>query len=133
MSRETEPREWLRVAEVDHRAAKHLLDNADFEACAFHCQQAVEKLLKAIIVKQTNQRPPYVHDLLTLLRKVGGLTVDEEIAQAIGLVDGYYAGSRYPLDAFDPDIFTKPLAESAVRQMDEVFQWFLTRITFDDT
>lgn len=42
MSREADPKEWLRYAESDRRVARHLLEAGDYEACAFHCQQAVE-------------------------------------------------------------------------------------------
>ncbi|MGQ0604767.1 MAG: HEPN domain-containing protein [Anaerolineales bacterium] len=58
MSREKDPREWLHYAENDQRAAKALIEAEIYEHCVFHCQQAVEKLLKAIIVKQTGDRPP---------------------------------------------------------------------------
>ena len=47
MSREEDVREWMARAERDQRAARHPLESGDFEACALHCQQAVEKLLKA--------------------------------------------------------------------------------------
>lgn len=44
--------EWLAKAENDHRAAATLLANTDSlrEIIAFHCQQAVEKYLKALLV-----------------------------------------------------------------------------------
>ena len=133
MSREGNPQQWLRHAEVDRRAAKTLLESSEYEPCAFHCQQAVEKLLKAIIVKQTEQKPPHIHDLTTLLRKVRNLQVGDELAQTIRDIDAYYVATRYPLDVVDEGTFKKPLAESAVQRTDEVFQWFLSRITFDAT
>lgn len=133
MNREANPQEWLRYAGVDRQAAKHLLDAGDYETCAFHCQQAVEKLLKAIIVKQTGEPPPYAHDLLTLLKKISGIEVEESMAESINAVDSYYIGTRYPLDVVDPGTFKKPLAEKAVQQTEEIFTWFLTRITFDGT
>ncbi len=48
MSCEGNPQEWLQSAESDRRAAKHLLESGDYEPCAFHCQQAVEKLLNTV-------------------------------------------------------------------------------------
>ena len=68
MSRESDPLEWLRYAEIDRRAAKHLLEAGEYETCAFHCQQAIEKLLKAVIVKQTGQRP--VHTICVLCLRI---------------------------------------------------------------
>jgi len=133
MSREKDPKVWLRYAESDRQAAKPLLETGFYEHCAFHCQQAIEKLFKAIIVKQTGERPPHVHDLFTLLRKIKGMTTTEDIERAIGRIDGYYVGSRYPLDVADESAFKRPLAEAAVQQTEVIFQWFLTQINFDDT
>lgn len=133
MNREDNPKEWLRHAETDRRAAKALLEDGEYEPCAFHCQQAVEKLLKAIIVKQTGQRPPHIHDLLSLLRKVKGIQTTEDLERAIGRIDSYYVGARYPLDVVDEGAFKRPLAEAAVQQTEAVFQWFLARINFDNT
>lgn len=93
MNREDNPKEWVRHAETDRRAARLLLRDGEYEPCAFHCQQAVEKLLKAVIVKQTNQRPVHTHDLSALLEKVKGVEIDEGIAKAVSDIDGYYAGA----------------------------------------
>ena len=43
---------WLRVAEADRRAATVCMDSGPplLEVAAFHCQQAVEKLLKGFLV-----------------------------------------------------------------------------------
>ncbi len=132
MNREDNPQEWLRAAEDDRRVAKNLLEDGEFAACAFHCQQAVEKLLKAVIVKQTNQRPPHMHELRVLLEKITGFEISTELAQSVARIDSYYVGSRYPLDVVDPGVFIRPLAESAVQKTDEVFEWFLKRINFDN-
>jgi HEPN domain-containing protein len=66
VSRGEDVLEWVAYAERDRRAARHLLESGDYEACALHCQQAVEKLLKAGIVSQTGERPPYEHNLWKL-------------------------------------------------------------------
>lgn len=131
MSREADPKEWLRYAENDRRAAQHLLEAEDYEACAFHCQQAVEKLLKAVVVKQTGQRPRHTHEMSALLEQLGDFEIEVEIAQSISSIGVYYLGARYPLDVVDSGTFVKPLAESAVQRMDTIFKWFLTRINFD--
>ncbi len=73
----------------------------------------------------------HTHDLSALLEKVKGVEIDEGIAKAVSDIDGYYAGARYPLDAVDPGFFKKPLAESAVKSTDEIFEWFLAKINFE--
>jgi HEPN domain-containing protein len=131
MSRENNPQEWLRYAENDRQAAIKLLELGFYEQCTFYCQQAVEKLLKALLVLQTGRRPVHTHDLSALLEKITGIESSEEIARAISDIDGYYVGSRYPLDTVDPGFIIKPLAEKAVQRTGEVFQWFSARVNFN--
>jgi HEPN domain-containing protein len=122
MNREENPQEWLQYAESDRLAAKELLADKLYTHCAFHCQQAVEKLLKAIIVKQTGRRPVHTHDLSALLEKITDVELNEAIERAVSDIDSYFVGSRYPLDVVDPGIFIQPLAEQAVQRVEEVFQ-----------
>lgn len=89
--------------------------------------------MKAIVIQQTNQRPPYSHDLLTLARKIIDLELDETIIEALSKLDVYYAGSRYPLDTVDPGTFVEALAKEAVQTMEEIFAWFSARFTFGNT
>ena len=133
MNREINWTEWVRLVESDREAARILFEAGHHEACTFHCQQAIEKLLKAILVKQTNFRPPHIHSLRLLLERVGAIEVPPEIIESASLIDAYYVGSRYPLDAIDPDKFDRPLAESALHSTDRVFTWFSTHINFDNT
>jgi hypothetical protein len=58
MNRKTDVREWLKYAEADRRSAYNAMRADDYRDVALHCQQIVEKLLKAVIVQQTHQRPP---------------------------------------------------------------------------
>lgn len=132
MKRETNAQEWLRLAEGDRRVAHLLLQDGEYDACAFHCQQATEKLFKAIIVKRTNEPPPYIHDLRPLFRYISDLGIDGDIVLATNSLNAYYAATRYPLETVDPSTFIKPLAESAVRDMEAVFTWFLARVNFKD-
>ena len=43
-----ETADWVEVAESDLRAARIVLDEGLLQQTVFHCQQTVEKLLKAI-------------------------------------------------------------------------------------
>ncbi len=65
-------RAWLAKGESD-LAAAHLCINADIalDAAWFHCQQAVEKFLKAWLVARETQFP-FVHDLGKLVSLCAG-------------------------------------------------------------
>ena len=59
------PGEWRILAERDINVADYLADNMrpiPTEIVAFHCQQAVEKYLKGVLVI-LGEDPPYIHDL----------------------------------------------------------------------
>jgi len=71
--------------------------------------------------------------LTTLLRKIQNLPITDALAETIRDIDVYYVGTRYPMDVVDEGTFKKPLADAAVAKTDEIFTWFLSQITFDDT
>jgi len=125
VSREEDVREWMVRAERDRRAARHLLASGDYEACALHCQQAVEKLLKAGIVSQTGQRPPYEHNLWKLAQAIDGLTIPDEIADKLASLNPHYFGSRYPVGIEVG--YDEALARELLAKVDEVFLW-LTKV-----
>ena len=59
------PRDWRLLAERDFTTADFLAANmypTPSEIIAFHCQQAVEKYLKGVLVI-LGEEPPYIHDL----------------------------------------------------------------------
>ena len=62
---EYHPGDWCFLAERDLSVADYLAINMQpvpTEIIAFHCQQAVEKYLKGVLVI-FNEEPPYIHDL----------------------------------------------------------------------
>jgi HEPN domain-containing protein len=125
VSSEENVREWVAYAERDRRAARHLLESGDYEACALHCQQAVEKLLKAGIVSQTGERPPYEHNLWKLAQAIDGLTIPDEMADKLASLNPHYFGSRYPV-GIDMG-YDEALARELLAKVDEVFLW-LTKV-----
>ena len=61
---------WIQRAENDFTAARHLAENmrpVPTEIVCFHCQQAVEKYLKAFLVCN-DEEPPKTHDLTELVK-----------------------------------------------------------------
>ena len=59
--------QWVHKAEIDYSAAERLLEDEPLrEAIAFHCQQAVEKYIKAFLVRHEVDFPK-THDIEHLL------------------------------------------------------------------
>lgn len=87
---------WIQAAEDDMRAAEALL-KAHLPAMAiFHCQQAVEKALKAICLRRQHRYPPR-HELDALAEAAG---IWEEIRNRdlLAVLEAAYTACRYPED-----------------------------------
>jgi len=60
---------WFELAEYDFITTKSMQDSKRFLYVGFMCHQTIEKVLKAYIVKETNENPPYIHNLTKLAKK----------------------------------------------------------------
>ncbi len=97
-------REWMAKAELDYRAAERLAHDEDpiRPIIAFHCQQAAEKYLKALLVRLGIEFPRThnIGELLDLLIPVAG-NVATSLREANTLTP-YGVEIRYPSDF--PDV-----------------------------
>jgi HEPN domain-containing protein len=91
-------KEWLDFADRDLEVARLLVDNEYVSnAELFHCQQCVEKCLKALL-EENNIPVPHIHTMVklhSLLKENSpiSLSVTED---ELDLVDAVYIDSRYP-------------------------------------
>ncbi|AUB83707.1 HEPN domain-containing protein [Candidatus Thiodictyon syntrophicum] len=75
-----EVNDWLTKVAEDYRVAQLLAESAERldDAICFHCQQAAEKLLKALLVA-AGARPPRTHEAITIFwlsrKPIGRLTI----------------------------------------------------------
>jgi HEPN domain-containing protein len=61
-------KEWVVKAEQDYQTAyreAQVTNNPNNDAVCFHCQQCIEKLMKAVLIRD-GAMPPKTHDLLLL-------------------------------------------------------------------
>lgn len=91
--------EWIYKAEEDFESALHLVkkDRKPVpDSICFHCQQCIEKYLKAFLILN-NIEPPEIHDLQRL--KAICSNVDEsfeEIGEELDILSAYAVNFRYP-------------------------------------
>lgn len=99
-------RAWLRVADDDLRAAlaaRACLSAPDpiTTAAAYHCQQAAEKLVKAVLVS-TGLNPPKSHNIAGLIDALPGDHDLRPTLTALERFTPFVAVFRYPgADLFD--------------------------------
>jgi HEPN domain-containing protein len=87
-------KEWLAFAIIDLRAAEVLFDEAIYSQVCFHCQQCVEKCLKATLV-HLGKSPPRIHSITDLLRQIPD-ELAQQLPENLIQLDLLYAPTRYP-------------------------------------
>jgi len=89
--------DWLDKAIRDLKSAKILLENdCGNDYVVFHCQQAIEKALKALIL-YLYAILEYGHSLLYLCKKVMEKEPDfKDVLENCLFVNQYYIETRYP-------------------------------------
>ena len=118
---------WLTKARESLDDAIASLSNHRYGLTAFCCQQSLEKLLKAAIIKLKNQRPRKIHDLLPLLRE-SGLKITEEKVTEITKISKFYFLVRYP-DLNKKFFATPKVAQATLEKTKEIFSWIEKKLT----
>ena len=84
-------KDWMEEAKEDLACAQDLGKTGRYSRACFHCQQSVEKALKALIIFRKDQLVK-THSL----RELAGLAgVLEELKDLISEVDSDYSATRY--------------------------------------
>ena len=112
---DNEYEEWLSFAKMDFESAKYLLSAPFYprplNVVCYHCQQAAEKAVKALIIYFGSQGGmPKLHDIAFLLNQVkniveekSGLKLDSDLVEIADTLTKYGITSRYPNDEMDID------------------------------
>ena len=100
-----------------------MLDSGRLLYVLFCCQQAVEKMLKAVIAERSGQSPPRLHNLLRLAEQAG---VELDQIQTVLMEDlsRYYIQSRYPeeIPALSRGL-DRQRGRQVLNQTEDVLQW----------
>jgi HEPN domain-containing protein len=86
---------WLDFTKEDLKMAELAFEEEIYNQVCFHSQQAVEKILKALI--EEKEEVPKEHRLLKLSRICGQLRYNlEEFQEDFEFLDKFYTSTRYP-------------------------------------
>ena len=119
-----EAEEWLSYAEDDLGVAKHLLKTyypKPLAIICFHCQQATEKAVKAVIVLHGSQGGmPKKHDVFILLNQIKNMVdIDEKYYDYADILAPYGVALRYPNEL----LLEERHAQKAIEIADEFIGW----------
>ena len=89
-------REWLVQAEKDLKAIKKTLEDPDLtNIAAFHAQQSIEKVFKAVILNN-NETIPKIHNLIKLFGIIKNQININFDMKTLERINETYIDSRYP-------------------------------------
>ncbi len=117
---------WVRLAERDIGSARYIVEH-DPDNALFLCQQAIEKALKGIVQRNTDDVPPRTHHLLRLARLAGlADQLDPDQLELLTVVGPYATITRYPPDGQAPTV--RADAAEIVERSEEAVRWLLARL-----
>ncbi|HZD39141.1 MAG TPA: HEPN domain-containing protein [Terriglobales bacterium] len=115
-----DPREWLNRARSNLAKAKVRRKGVYLEDLCFDAQQAAEKAIKAVLIKQ-DVKFPYVHDLAELftLAEEAGIKTPKSMKMA-GELSKFAVFTRYP---FESSPIVEKEYKEAVKIAEAVLRW----------
>lgn len=128
MTPEEKVEHWLDIAEYDLETASAMQNSGRYLYTVFTCQQALEKLLKAIHIQQKGAEAPRTHNLIYLLGLVN-LPQRAEHLQTMTNLNTYYVEGRYP--AYKQKLsqmLDKKTAETFLNETQEIFKWLKSQL-----
>ena len=121
---EQEERAWLEFAKTDLGVARHLNElyhPKPLEIICYHCQQAAEKAIKALIVTSGVQSGmPKKHNLSFLLEQIkNNIEVSEKYYDYADTLTPYGIAVRYPNEL----VIEERNVQEALQYAEEIVRW----------
>ena len=116
---------WKNTGADDIVTAEVLLHNGRLLPCLFFCHLCIEKMIKAHVVRCTNEVPPKVHNLSYLLEKTDLILTEEQMLFCDTLMY-YQLECRYP--EYFPKVPTKAVSKSILKKTKEFQKWLQTKL-----
>jgi len=111
---------WIEGAKNDLDAAELLIKNGKFLHGLFFCHLAIEKAIKAFVVKETKEVPPRSHNLIYLSEKAN-LIIDEDFTIFVGVLMKYQLEGRYP--DYQPELPSSEMTSAYLLKTKKLLQW----------
>ena len=118
-------RYWVVSGEEDFAAAQSLLDKGHLRHCLFFAHLAIEKMLKAHVVKTTLEIPPKIHDLIRLT-EISQLHPTQEQMSFLRRFGLYQLEGRYPDTA--QAVIDAATAKEKIESAKEIMKWLKAQL-----
>lgn len=123
MSNEEAVKRWYESAERNLTTAKEMMKLNHRDWALFVGQLALEKLLKGIITKQTEDAPPYIHDLVRL-SKIARIELNQTQKDQLATISRFNVEARY--DFIKAELYKKATPAYVKRWIgviEELYLW----------
>jgi HEPN domain-containing protein len=119
---------WVESATYDLGVAKAMLKTKKYPYALFMGHLALEKLLKALVVKKTKAHAPFSHSLPYLLER-SCIEMPESMRSMLSEFMEFHFEARYP-DAGKAFYrkCTKVYADSRLKEIKMVFRWIKNKL-----
>jgi HEPN domain-containing protein len=119
---------WLSSAEQDLATAEILFHNSRYDWSLFIGHLVIEKVLKAFYIRDVNETPPRIHNLLRLAEPTA-LQLSDEQKQLLMDITRFNIEARYPdyKQSFQK-VCTKEFAEDYFVKIKELHSWLKSYI-----
>jgi HEPN domain-containing protein len=114
---------WQESAAYDLETGKTLLRSKRFPYALFFGHLALEKTLKALVVKETGEHAPFSHSLVMLAGKTGILMPDDVLDQLAEFIE-FHTEARYPdakMEFYQK--CTKEFAKEKFTEILRIYRW----------
>jgi len=119
---------WLEGAEYDLGVAGAMLKTGKYPYALFMGHLALEKLLKALVVRDTKEHAPRTHSLPSLASKLAAKVPEEMEKKLIRFMEFYFE-PRYPEE--QKEFYkkcTKTFTEKNLNEVKLVYKWLIKRL-----
>ena len=119
---------WLKSAAHDLDVAETLFQNKKYDWCLFISHLVLEKVLKAFYVRDNQESPPRIHNLVRLAEHTR-LSLTEAQRQFLADVNDFNIETRYPdIKQKFYRICTREFTEEQFSKIKEMYQWLLSQM-----
>ncbi len=119
---------WLNSAEHDLDVGETLFQNRKYDWCLFIGHLVIEKVLKAFYVRDTDESPPWIHNLVRLAENTT-LSLSDEQKQFLMEINRFNIEARYP--DYKRDFYklcTREFTEEYFTKIKEMYKWLLLQM-----
>lgn len=119
---------WVASANKDFKAIGSLFNNGHYVWALFIGHLVLEKLLKALYVKNADMSVPFTHDLAKIAGKAGIQLTDEQ-NDLLDAVTAFNIRSRYPdYKGQFYKMATKKFTDNYIKEIKDFRQWLVKKI-----